>query len=177
MPNFLTSMFRSTPKFVAGHKVASAKTVKEVLGEAFDYEGSVRANSAFCKKLLIWCAHEFSTENVVFLLMCEKYKKAPSTELFNVIYSDFIDPKNAGSINIAGKAALALTTLWNLGNPGASSVVFRDAISDTKLNLTDSTDRLKMADFATAFTLTDPAKKRNFESAMAYLKAQQIYLL
>ena len=177
MPNFFISLFKTTPKFVAGHKVESTKTVGGVMGESFDYLGSVRANSAFCKKLLKWCAREYSTQNVLFLLMCEKYKKNPSTALFNHIYTEFVQSGSPKEINISGKATLALTTVWKLGCPDASPVVFKDAISATTSNVGDSITRLINANFSTAFTLPEASQQREFDAAMAYLKTQSINLL
>lgn len=176
MTNFLSSIFSRTPR-ISGHRVEHTKTVEQTLGASFNYIGSVRASSAFCKKLLKWCAHEDSTENIIFLLMCEKYRKNPSSALFDHMYNEFIGPNASRSMNISGKTALAITLTWKLGDPGSSGIVFDDAAGDARLNLSDSIGRLKNASFETAFTLTEPRKKTEFDSAMAYLKTQGINLL
>lgn len=180
MPNFLRSIFSSTPKqvsFVAGEKAVRAKTVEQVLGESFDYLGSIRANSVFCKKMLKFCASEFSTENMLFVLVCEKYSKAPTSGQFNLIYDDFIQPGADRQINLPGSTQLALTTIWKVGDPGSSSVVFNDAVKEIKaLIQRDSVFRLKQTPFDTAFTLR-PEQTRAFDAAIAYLKTHQITLL
>ena len=67
------------PPFVSGSKIVNEKAVKEVLGEAFNYDSTFIISSAFCKKVLIWAAKEFSTENLLFVLICSKYSQSPSS--------------------------------------------------------------------------------------------------
>ncbi len=184
MPNFFSSLFSSSPKpvqsvqFVSGRKVTdSPKTVQEVLGIAFDYKGSISAKKVFCKKILRCCAREFSTENMLFLLVCEKYRNAPNSGLFNLIYDDFIRPGSPKEVNISSQLRLPITTLSQLGDPGSSAIVFDAAVSEIyKLFERDSLARLVKAPFASAFTLND-AQQREFDAAVNYLSTYQITLL
>ena len=183
MPNFLRSLFSSTPKvqFVSGHRVAHTKTVGEVLGDSFDYVGSMRAGSAFCKKLLITCAKRYSTENLLFVLMAEKYAKTPNPGLFNHIYNEFIKAGSPREVNISGSERVALTVLGNLGDPGSSNQVFETSAKEIKnLIKRDMIDTLtvglKAIPFETAFIMSAPEQKA-FDEAIVYLKTHQIILL
>ena len=151
--------------------------VREVLGESFDYLKSVRANSVFCKKLLKFTSKTFASETILFLLMCEKYSKAPNAALFDEIYNEFIANKAPREINIHGEPRRRLVVESNLDIRGTSSVIFQPAIAVAEYDTQAKIQELRIEPFETAFTLTQAAHKQHFDEAMAYLKSHQIHLI
>ncbi|MDY0106327.1 MAG: hypothetical protein RBS27_06620 [Giesbergeria sp.] len=182
MPSFLRSFFSSSPKqvqFVSGEKVIRAKTVKDVLGEAFDYKGSISAQKVFCKKMLQFCATEYQTDNILFLLVCEKYRKTPSSALFAHIHDEFVAQGSPQQVNLSDKNRGDLTTISKLDNPTAPSPsVFEKAeLEIWKLFERDTLSRLIKAPFDSAFNMREPGHKRCFDESINYLKTHQITLL
>ncbi len=198
MPNFFTQIFRSSPPPVQGKKTLRPKTVQDVLGESFNYAGSISASKAFCKKILKFCASEYSVENVQFVLLCEKYKKAPSAYLFNIIYDDFVSEASDKQVNLPSKMRLELgtakaltstvispssqttaspATAFRLGAAAPSPEIFDKAVIEViKLIERDSIFRLKKAQFDTAFTLNSQ-QERFYDLAAVYLKSNGISLM
>ena len=202
MPPFLRSLFSSKPAtpapFIPGHKVIRPKTVAEVLGPAFDYKTGFSARSAFTKKLLKHSADILVVENLLFLLMCEKYKQSPSAAMFNAIYEDFVKPADASNgfdsfstsyqvnlaahqlkpIEFARKAWQLGTALSSLSVPLHSTTTFDAAsLEIVKLMERDVFPRLCKDTFDTAFTLTTASEKSRYEEAINYLRGYQIILL
>ena len=198
MPNFFSNIFSRSPPPVKGFKVERPKTVEQVMGEAFKYQSAVSVDSAFCKKLLKWCANEFSTENMLFLLLCEKYKKTPSAHLFNLIYDDFVSDAAPTQVNLKAKNRSAIddqkmltstpyslpgqatsslpTTAWKLGAAPPPMGIFDNAVLEIeKLLERDAFFRLKKAQFDNAFNVTAQTQP-HFNSAINYLRVQGITL-
>lgn len=168
--------------FIPGVKVVNEKKVREVLGEAFDYKKAFDSSSAFCKKHLTFCARGFSTENILFVLVCEKYKVSPSREMFDKIYNEFIDAKSAPRmINVSGIERIDLKTVFEAELTDPPTVppmtVFNSAVGTIReLVNGDTLKRLKDELFSTAFTL-DEAQKLQLDDAIKCLKDYNIYLI
>lgn len=63
MSNIFSAIFHRTPK-ITGHRVAHTKTVRQVLGLAFDYPKSIRRDSAFVKRILKFSVNQDASENI-----------------------------------------------------------------------------------------------------------------
>lgn len=164
------------PSFTPGEKVIRPKTVAEVLGEAFDYDNTFSINSFFCKKLLKYCVKEYSAENLLFLLIYEKYQRNPSAALLNTIYHDFISIESQWTLNLPTATHRSITAACNAGDPFAALIALENVKDNAKINLGDTTGRLAGAQFDTAFLLHNTAQKSAFDTAIAYLKSHQIIL-
>lgn len=185
MPIF-SNPFKSKPApFVPGHKIANERKLQDVLGEAFDYDVGFNASSSFCKKMLLWGAKEYSTENLLFVIVCTKYVQAPSRALFNQIYNEFIPATAPRQVNIKSLEFSALTAIFNVPetdpptNP--SSTVFVSAVNTIKaLVKSDSLKRMKLKPFDEVFRYggEKPATQKNyFDDAIAFLRTYGIVLI
>ena len=178
------------PEFFQSGRITRTKTVPEVLGDQFDYLSKMTCTSVFCKKLLKFCVKDNNSENLVFILACEKYKKNPSRVLFNRIYNDLVleAAYDLDSTDMThGLIAANLSAVYQnqlqkvfedtVNNP--SNVVFDSACHSLKtLWKDDAKARLIKLPFDTAFTLTTSSQKGRFDADIAYLKsAYQIYLV
>lgn len=188
MSNFFNSLFkRNTPRFISGEKIIRPKTVKEVLGEAFDYKNTMTAQSFFCKKLLKFCCKGLSTENLLFILICEKYKSNPSVELYRHIYDEFTNDATTESfltggtprqVNLSGPESLAINTKVATSQSfPVGPTDFDEAVKTIKATLDrDVIPRLIKEKFDTAFLLKTPEQQACFDDAINYLGSQKIIL-
>lgn len=150
------------------------KTVDEVLGEAFDYLSTLSANSFFCKKLLKYCSKDFSSENLIFLLMQEKSKKTPSEALLNAMYHDFIPLNSKWEINIPSTKRNTIIAEHSTGSIFALTLALREINVDAIANI--DFNKLRAENFDTAFLLQTAPQKEQFDKAIAYLNSYRIAL-
>ena len=176
MPQFLRNFFgrpaRSKPFEVP------KKKVKDVLGESFDYFGQIRINGPFCQRILKYNAREGSPENVLFVLMCEKYA-TPHTHLtFDDIYKDFIEKGCRFEINIATGEYNELKFRYDSDEPDATRIHFDEALITIKALLkNDTLFRLSNQIYDEAFLFEKSYQKSVFDDAIAYLEQHRINLL
>ena len=186
------------PPAITGHKVVRPKTVSEVLGPTFNLKTGFSAHSAFSKKLLKYAIKAHVAENLLFLFMCEKFVQTPSAALFDAIYEDFVKdtPRTHGFdsfdatnyqvnlpveqvrlIEFVRKQWQLAVAMSSVAIPLNSTKTFALASKEIqKLLERDVFPRLIKEYFDTAFTLSEPGDKRQFDDAIAYLRAHQIML-
>ena len=170
------------------------KTVSESYGDAFNYKDNLyNTDFTFCKKFLIFCSSEYSTENLLFILVCNKYAKsgAPSWVDFNTIYNEFVKPPlerggpggaprqvNISDLLVAPIKLLAGKNGSDFDRRDISNLLIFEAASDEirKVVNQDTLMRFKQAKFVKAFVLDDKAKKDCYDSAIACLKSYGINL-
>ena len=170
------------PPFVSGFKIVNEKAVKDVLGEAFNYDSAFIISSAFCKKALIWAAKEFSTENLLFVLICSKYSQSPSRDKFNQIYTEFVVPKKAPrETNLTSAQIQELKAVFEAIPTDPPTIppmtIFNAAVKNIRAVASgDTLFRLKQSPLSKAFTLT-PAQKTVFDDAVSCLRSYDIVLM
>ena len=171
------------------------RTVGGVYGEAFNYKVNLyNTDFTFCKKFLIFCSSEYSTENLLFILVCNKYAKsgAPSWVDFDTIYNEFVKPPlvrdgpggaprqvNISDHLVAPIKLLAAKNARDFDERDVSNLLIFEAASDEirKVVNQDTLMRFKQATFVKASVLGDKGKEDCYNSAIACLKNYGINLL
>jgi hypothetical protein len=180
------AFFRSTPAPAPvpfkKPNIIRPKTVADIMGENFDFVGAIGLNTSFSKKMLKWAAKEFSTENISFLLVCEKFKANPTRTYFELIYQDYIVLGGVYQANISSDQRTAITTVRQALPTGFTAVrsdVFDRAVGEIhKLLKADPLKRLRRDNFDEAFLAKSPAVLEEYNKAITYLnRHHQITLM
>ena len=163
------------------------KTVSEVYGDGFNYKDNLyNTDFTFCKKFLIFCSSEYAAENLLFILVCNKYAKsgAPSWVDFDTIYTEFIKAGAPRQVNISGPSVAQIKLLADknardFDERDVSNLLIFEAAATIIRELTnqDTLMRFKRAIFVNAFVLDKQGKKDCYDSAIACLKNYGINLL
>ena len=163
------------------------KTVNEVLGDSYKYEVNLyNTDYSFCKKYLIYCCGEATTENLLFILVCDKYIKsgAPDWVNFYTIYNEFVKVGSTRQVNLPSALVLPIKLLADksardfVSRDVSNLFIFEDAVAEIKkLSNADTVRRLKACSYTKAFLLDTPMKKTYYDSAIACLKTYGISLL
>jgi len=169
------SIFKKKPQsFVMDtpHQVTS-RTVKEVIGP--DLIGAIGINKkVFTVKALKYAVKAFVVENIMFLLVVEKFKLDPTRARFGTIMDDFVLTTAARQVNISDSQRLALEAIRRAlpAEPGLMSAdTLNVALFEVaKMCKNDVLRRMGDASMNSAFVLETPKQRTEFNAAVAYLR-------